>query len=296
MVRTRKEKMMSALKRDIEQGKKPEYKIRHFVRFPQLRTHRGHPVADDAAIHQLVDKKIIEKVGDLVANNITNINEVRRFVEEYVKKQLFANASEDEIPDPSNRKFYPTKKDLQNHIANSILSLKTCKDDQEALRRKIEIWQRDSPDTKFYYRTCSPADEDQQLKQSQNVTFLLVHQEQWQQRLLARYGSKLVLMDATYKATRYALPLFFVCVNTNAGYKVVAEFITQYEDHQSVSEALSILKSWNPDWSPLHWMLDYSGVEISAVEEQFPKSIANICDFHRLQAWQRWCGRPRMDF
>ena len=83
-----------------------------------------------------------------------------------MKKELFANASEDEKPDPTNRKFYPTKKDLQNHIANSILSLKTCKDDQEALRRKIEIWQRDSPDTKFYYRTCSPADEDQQLKQS----------------------------------------------------------------------------------------------------------------------------------
>ena len=293
MVRTRKEEMMSALKRDIEQGKKPEYKIRHFIRFPLLSTHRGHPVAEDAVIHQLVDKKIIEKVGDLVANNITNINEVRRFLEEYVKKELFANASEDEKPDPTNRKFYPTKKDLQNHIANSILSLKTCKDDQEALRRKIEVWRRDSPDTKFYYRTCSPADEDQQLKQSQKVTFLFVHQEQWQQRLLARYGSKLVLMDATYKATKYALPLFFVCVNTNAGYKVVAEFITQYEDHQSVSEALSILKSWNPDWSPLHWMLDYSGVEISAVEEQFPKSIAYICDFHRLQAWQRWVRKSK---
>ena len=74
MVRTRKEEMMSALKRDIEQGKKPEYKIRHFIRFPLLSTHRGHPVQEDAVIHQLVDKKIIENVGDLVANNITNIN------------------------------------------------------------------------------------------------------------------------------------------------------------------------------------------------------------------------------
>ena len=40
-------------------------------------------------------------------------------------------------------------------------------------------------------------------------------------------------------------------------------------------------------------MLDHSGVEISAVEEQFPKSIVYICDFHRLQAWQRWVWKSK---
>ena len=101
-----------------------------------------------------------------------------------------------------------------------------------------------------------------------------------------------MLMDATYKAMKYAFHCF-LCVNTNAGYKAVAEFITQYEDHQSVSEALSILKSRNPDWSPLHWMLDYSGMEIIGAEEQFPKSIAYSCDFHCLQAWQRWVWKSK---
>lgn len=104
--------------------------------------------------------------------------------------------------------------------------MKKCKDDQEALRRKIETWQKESTQTKFYYRPCSLADEVKQPKASHKFTFLFVHQELWQQRLLARYGSKLASMDAAYKATKYALPLFFICVTKNAGYKVVAEFIT----------------------------------------------------------------------
>ena len=37
------------------------------------------------------------------------------------------------------------------------------------------------------------------------------------------------LIDATYKTTKYDLPLFFVTVRTNVGYKVVAHFIVQSE-------------------------------------------------------------------
>lgn len=60
--------------------------------------------------------------------------------------------------------------------------------------------------------------------------FMFVHQADWQQRLLLRYGSELVLMDATYKTTKYSIPLFFICVHTNVGYTVVAEFLCQNKD------------------------------------------------------------------
>jgi len=36
-----------------------------------------------------------------------------------------------------------------------------------------------------------------------------VHETQWQQQLLQRYGAEICLLDATYKTSRYALPLFF---------------------------------------------------------------------------------------
>lgn len=60
--------------------------------------------------------------------------------------------------------------------------------------------------------------------------------------------------DATYKTTRYAIPLFFVCVQTNVGYKVVAEFMCQSKEQVAISEAISILKKWNPSWNPRFFM------------------------------------------
>ena len=48
-------------------------------------------------------------------------------------------------------------------------------------------------------------------------------------------------MDATYKTTRYAIPLYFVCVHTKVGYKVVAEFICQSEDLFDVHIFCSII-------------------------------------------------------
>ena len=61
---------------------------------------------------------------------------------------------------------------------------------------------------------------------------------------LCRYPN-LVLMDATYKTCKLALPLFFLVVRMNVGYSVVAEFIIQHEDTTSITEALKILcKRW----------------------------------------------------
>jgi len=103
------------------------------------------------------------------------------------------------------------------------------------------------------------------------------------------------LMDATYKTTMYAIPLFFICVHTNVGYTVVAEFMCQTEDQASISEALAIIRKWNPSWDPSYFMVDYSGAEIGAIEERFPSSVVYICDFHRIEALQRWARTKKND-
>jgi hypothetical protein len=84
------------------------------------------------------------------------------------------------------------------------------------------------------------------------------------------------------------MPLFFLCVNTNVGYKVVAEFMCQHEDEISISEAFGILRRWNQNWSPKYFMVDFSAAEIGAIETCFPGVVAYICDFHRQQAIQCW--------
>ena len=112
--------------------------------------------------------------------------------------------------------------------------------------------------------------------------FMFVHQADWQQRLLLRDGSELVLMDATYKTTKYSIPLFFICVHTSLGYKVVAQCLCQNEEKECIVEALIILKSWNLAWNPKYFMVDYSTAEINAIENKFPNVSLYICE----QAWQ----------
>ena len=95
--------------------------------------------------------------------------------------------------------------------------------------------------------------------------FMFVHQADWQQRLLLRYGSELELMDPTCKTTKYSIPLFFICVHTNVGYKVVAEFLCQNEEKECNAELLILLKSWNLAWNPKDFMVDYSTAEINVI-------------------------------
>ena len=264
---------------------------RFYVRIPLCCLHLSHPVGGSATMGQYVDKRILDKIYELASHNVTNVAEVKRCLDRYVENEVFGGVAGAKKPKKTNRRYYPSRKDLRNHIARAISAQKYCDDDQESLRLKIRDWQERSPQTRFFYRTRDdpPASSDPAGKNSsEESAFLFVHQEPWQQRLLQRYGSQLVLMDATYKTTMYAIPLFFICVHTNVGYTVVAEFMCQTEDETSISEALAILRKWNPAWNPDYFMVDYSSAEISAIEKRFPESTVYNCDFHRIQALQRW--------
>ena len=54
------------------------------------------------------------------------------------------------------------------------------------------------------------------------ITFYVTHQMDQlikiQMDLIKRYGNEMILLDATYKTTRYVLPLFFMVVKTNVDY------------------------------------------------------------------------------
>ena len=97
--------------------------------------------------------------------------------------------------------------------------------------------------------------------------------------MLCTYGNCVTLIDATYKTMRYDLPLFFVCVRTNIGYCVAAEFVTQSETAEAIQEPLQALKNWNPNWNPPFVLCDYSEAEISAIEHTFPATSVFLGDF-----------------
>ena len=61
--------------------------------------------------------------------------------------------------------------------------------------------------------------------------------------LIKPYGNKMILLDATYKTTRYTLPLMFIVVKTNVDYQTVASFAIENETYEAISEAVAVIKS-----------------------------------------------------
>ena len=101
-------------------------------------------------------------------------------------------------------------------------------------------------------------------------TMLFVYQSKEQRELLLRYGEELALLDATYRTTKYVLPLFLLCVKTNVDYQPVATFVLENETRAAITEALRKIKEWNPEYKPTFFMTDYCNEEINALEEVFP--------------------------
>ena len=86
--------------------------------------------------------------------------------------------------------------------------------------------------------------------------FLFVHQSANQKRILEKHWNEIYLLDATYKTTKYSIPLFFLAVKTNVDYQIAGSFGVQDETTDAISEAVVILKSWNNKWKPLAFMVD----------------------------------------
>ena len=122
---------------------------RFYVRIPLCFFDLNHPVGESATMGQYVDKRILDKIYELASHNVTNVAEVKRCLDRYVENEVFGDVADAKKPKKTNRRYYPSRKDLRNHIS----AQKYCDDDQESLRLKIRDWQERSPQTRFFYRT-----------------------------------------------------------------------------------------------------------------------------------------------
>ena len=110
-------------------------------------------------------------------------------------------------------------------------------------------------------------------------------------RLYRLYAQSLLLLDASFKATKYGVPLFFAVLKTNVNFQVVCIIVLQEETEPMITKALLILASWSPDVNPKYAMVDFDEKEISALENVFPGILFFLCDFHREQSWTRWTSK-----
>ena len=206
---------------------------KYYVKLPSKDAHNDHMVGAAGGYAQKLDPLIIQKIHEMVSTGITDTAEVKRGLRMYVTSKL--NNELGIEPPPTDRAFYPTNDDVRNHILRAKKALELSKLDQENLHLKIEHWKQKT-NGYFYFRPYTKRqNNDSDLNTDVNEitdleeTLLMVHQEKWQQELLVKYGNNITLLDATYKTTKYDIPLFFIAVKTNIGYSIVAEFIVQSE-------------------------------------------------------------------
>ena len=111
-----------------------------------------------------------------------------------------------------------------------------------------------------------------------------------------RYGNHMILLDATYKTTKYALPLFFVVVQTNVNFQVCCVIVLQEESTEMIKKALKIFKEWNPMVSPKYAFVDFDEREITSLEIVFERVKVFLYNFHREQAWHRRTSKVENGF
>ena len=218
---------------------------------------------------------------------------MRRHLREYITNDLFCDQ---ELPSAINRRFFPTARDLRNHIYMAMVRNRFSSCDQANVASQVSEWKKQCPKDKFFFRPYAGRETEENLEPPEpckNInndneyadngddeveithshcqqSLLFVHQTDWQRQLLTKYGNNICLLDATYRTTRYSLPLSFLMVETNMDYQVLASFVIQHETAAGIAEALQVIKDWNPAWNLQFFMTDLCEAEINAVEVVFP--------------------------
>jgi len=252
-----------------------------------------------ATISLTTDERIKNKIQQLVDDGVYSVSEMKRHIFHYVRTELVSDKSH--MPQPCDRRYFPTSQDYRNIIYKRRMANIHSRIDQVNLRAKLAHWSTEYSNDSFYFREygelndagsvvtdhndddgsatvedndiIADEDDDVLIHATRCSRLLFCHQSDWQRHLLKLYGNEICLLDATYKTSKYALPLFFICVKTNVNYAVVGSFVIQSEDSAAIAEALSVFRKWNPSWQPRNWMVDFSEMEINALRQIFPGNV-----------------------
>ena len=92
---------------------------------------------------------------------------------------------------------------------------------------------------------------------TKRTPLLFVCQNRWQRKLFSRYGKELTLLDTTYRRKKICTPVVLYGGKNKCSLPNRSSFVTENETGDRIKEALSIIKSWNKDVSPIYGMTDY---------------------------------------
>lgn len=123
------------LLQDLKAGKDVTIENRFYISLPLQRTHTNHsPCGEYGEVHS-VHPQVIRKIDQLVAEGVTTIRDVQAALKHYVQTKM----SEIVAPDEQDRAYYPTLKDIANHIYKSKAKQRILKFDLEPLGMEEEV-------------------------------------------------------------------------------------------------------------------------------------------------------------
>ena len=97
------------------------------------------------------------KIQELVSAGARSEKEIRRHLKIFVQRELYRGQ---QLPQKTNRQFYPSKATICTHIYKSVVKEKFSKIDQEDLLKKVELWKETSPDDSFTFHPYATYDSE----------------------------------------------------------------------------------------------------------------------------------------
>ena len=304
---TGRTKLVSAIQTYLASASVEDLVENYLFYFPSDSDHQYHHTGRLAKLTSLVDDKVRRKVKELYMQGHDKVEFIQRMLEMYVEHELHQT-------DRLYKAFFPDKRTICNIIWSVKLKSRWSKFDLVNVAQFVKNWANEADH--IYFRApvkssrlideetdCNITHASSSLdgmddvericgkwtNQPADTQLLFVYQSADMAHLYRLYGPSGILMDATYKTCNYDLPLYCVSVKTNCGYQPVCMFVSQRETTEAVAEALGVLKDWNEDVAPRYGMTDYAWEEINALNQVWPDMKVFLCDFHREQAWVRWC-------
>ena len=105
-----------------------------------------------SGINQAVDTRVITKIHYLVNRGVTDVDEMRKHLREFVRIEIFPGR---EVPPPTSRQYFPTKKDVYNHMYRAMVKSRFSNCDQTNAEEKVKEWQTQTSNDKCFFRKYS---------------------------------------------------------------------------------------------------------------------------------------------
>ncbi|XP_035669645.1 uncharacterized protein LOC118411472 [Branchiostoma floridae] len=116
-----RKRCVNRLTSDLRCGKASPPVLRYHIRVPLPEAHSDHPLGEAAGSVQKVHPALISKIGQLVQAGISDFRDVQQYLKACTE-ELLENAIV--RPYPTDRRYHPLMKDIQNHVWRFKFKLK----------------------------------------------------------------------------------------------------------------------------------------------------------------------------